>query len=546
MRGQLSLNHIAIISIIIMAALIIGCSGVDNIREPKYAGSWYPGDNKSCSEKIDSLISEIELQQMSDIRAIVVPHAGWDYSGKVAAGAYAELGDVYDKVILIGPSHRSLFSGASLPNYTHFSSPSGKVKVSDFGNLTDNRLFAVTDAHDGEHSLEVQLPFLQRVLSDFEILPILIGPLTGDDELQGVADALIPHITDQTLIVVSSDFTHYGTDYQYTPFKAVADTLPDQDIYIADRLLVLDSKAVEFITNMDSDGFLQFCDDTGATICGKKPIAVLLNMVKSRVDEGFDYEITPLYYDTSGRMTGDYTNSVSYASIAFSEKASGETALSNLSSPLTEDEQNLLLGLARSALEQHLVAGTMPDVDERFLSDAMKRVQGCFTTLHEINQDAEDENARNMSVGDENTGEEDNESYEDKILRGCIGHITPQEELYKCVMDNAVNAGVNDARFEQVTYEEVKRLEFEISVLSVPEKLDYVSSDDLLNKLQPGIDGVVLKKGFKSATYLPQVWEQLPDKKVFLGSLCEKAGLEYECWRDDPEILTYQAFVFSE
>ncbi|MCF7862116.1 AmmeMemoRadiSam system protein B [Candidatus Woesearchaeota archaeon] len=523
----------------------------ESIRDTKFAGTWYPSDNRTCIEEIDRLISEIKPQYIKDLRAVIVPHAAWRWSGKVAAGAYAEINDDFDRVILIGPSHKSMYSGASLPNYTYFSTPMGKIRVSDaISSLSLNALFDISSVHDNEHSLEVQLPFLQKRLSKFEILPIIIGPLTGQDELKIIAKALVPYVTSRTLIVVSSDLTHYGPDYQYTPFKDVSgDVYNETNTYIANKLLVLDSRAVEFIVNMDPEGFMDFCDNTGVTICGKKPIDVLLNILDSLSHHGNEYKIIPMYYDTSGRTSGDYTNSVSYASIAISEiklvnDSTGTENTNNINNnnntnynnnndntnagtegietPLTNDEQKLLLSLARSALEQHLVAGTQPDVDVRFLSESLKTVQGCFTTL----------NTPDIS------GKEK--------LRGCIGHILPQEELYKCVMDNAVNAGVNDNRFEPVTYDEVKRLNIEISVLSVPEKLVYDGPEDLLTKLHPNIDGVVIKKGLKSATYLPQVWKQLPDKQKFLDSLCIKAGLAGGCWKENIEVQTYRAFVFSE
>ena len=133
------------------------------------------------------------------------------------------------------------------------------------------------------------------------------------------------------------------------------------------------------------------------------------------------------------------------------------------------------------------------------------------------------------------------------MLRGCIGHILPQEELYKCVMDNAINAAANDPRFQPVTEDELDDIDIEISVLTVPEKLDFSSGEDLKNKLKPMVDGVVLKRGFFQATYLPQVWEQLPAKELFLTNLCQKGGMSADCWNEtSTEVYTYQAFVFAE
>ena len=185
---------------------------------------------------------------------------------------------------------------------------------------------------------------------------------------------------------------------------------------------------------------------------------------------------------------------------------------------LSETEQGILLTLARYTAEQYLETGNIPKVDETKLPPALKKVQGCFTTFNK-----------------------------DKNLRGCIGHILPQEELYKCVMDNALNAALNDKRFQPVTREEMDDIDIEISVLSVPQKLEFDSGNDLLTKLRPNIDGVVLIQGLKQSTYLPQVWESFQSKDQFLTSLCKKGEMPLTCWQDtNTEVFTYQAFVFEE
>jgi len=151
-------------------------------------------------------------------------------------------------------------------------------------------------------------------------------------------------------------------------------------------------------------------------------------------------------------------------------------------------------------------------------SEKLKKVQGCFVTLNKNGN-----------------------------LRGCIGHILPQEELYKCVIDNAVNAAVNDGRFNPVTEDEIKDIEVEVSVLTSPYKLEYNDSQELLEKLRPMVDGVVIKSGWHQSTYLPQVWEMFDSKEEFLSSLCVKGGASQGCWKDpNTEVLVYQAQVFSE
>jgi len=185
---------------------------------------------------------------------------------------------------------------------------------------------------------------------------------------------------------------------------------------------------------------------------------------------------------------------------------------------LTLEEQRFLLELARNTLESYLWNGSLPSVNRSELTPNLQKVQGCFVTL--------------MKHGN---------------LRGCIGHILPQEELWKCVRDNAIAAALYDRRFQPVRYDELKDIEIEISVLSVPEPLQYNSTQELLQMLRPGVDGVVIRYQGRQSTYLPQVWNMLPEKEEFLSRLCMKQGSHPECWKEkDVEIYTYQAFVFHE
>jgi AmmeMemoRadiSam system protein A len=185
---------------------------------------------------------------------------------------------------------------------------------------------------------------------------------------------------------------------------------------------------------------------------------------------------------------------------------------------LTREERNFLLELARKTIEEVVTSGKMPEIDASGLSSTMTELKGCFVTLKKKGQ-----------------------------LRGCIGHILPREPLYRAVMDNAVNAAVRDPRFPPVEPKELALLEIEISVLTVPRPLDFKSPDDLLNKLRPDVDGVVLQIGRRQSTFLPQVWEQLPDKESFLAHLSHKAGLPASAWkRPGTEVLTYQVEPFKE
>jgi AmmeMemoRadiSam system protein A len=185
---------------------------------------------------------------------------------------------------------------------------------------------------------------------------------------------------------------------------------------------------------------------------------------------------------------------------------------------LSAEEQGFLLGLARQTLEEVLSGRDPPDIDEDMLTPGLVQVRGCFVTL-------------NTASG----------------LRGCIGHILPQTPLYQCVMQNAISAALYDRRFVPVTHEELGDIHIDISVLSVPERLEFSSPQELLDRLRPGVDGVVLEYQGRSSTYLPQVWDQLPGKQEFLSRLCLKQGSPANCWAlPGAAVETYQAIVFEE
>ncbi len=466
-------------------------------RSPAVAGTFYPSSENDLKATIRKYYGNVDDSILpKEIRAIIAPHAGYAYSGQTAAFAYKNAGG--KTVLLLAPSHYFYFNGASIANATHYRTPLGAIKLSSktISIKEDLRksglLYAEKNAHKKEHSIEVQLPFIQESLKDPEIIPILIGGATSFDDLAKIADILNRYIDESTLIVASSDFTHYGPRFSYVPFTG----------NIEENIKRLDYGALEHIEKKDPEGFDNYIQNTGATICGSKPITILLGMIQESELEG-----KLLHYDTSGRITGDFRNSVSYVSYAFYED-----------NTLNEEEQMFLTGLARSTLESYLKDKKTPRVNRDTMPEKLTEKKGCFVTLTKNSQ-----------------------------LRGCIGHIFPEKPLYQCVIDNAVSAATRDPRFKPVTYEELDDIHVEVSVLSVPETLAFASQDELLSKLAPLKDGVIINYGSHRSTYLPQVWEQLPGKEAFLSSLCKKGGAPGDCWkRDNVKIETYQAQVFEE
>ncbi|MCX6695393.1 MAG: AmmeMemoRadiSam system protein B [Candidatus Altiarchaeota archaeon] len=443
------------------------------VRESVIAGSWYPKDKSELEAMLDGFLSNAEVNPVSSLHALIVPHAGYVYSGPVAAYGYKLLeGKQYDTVVILGPDHHVGFNGAWIPKVTHFETPLGLVEVSPkAGELRKKSIFTdIPDSEDKEHSVEIQLPFLQKTLKPgFKIVPIVVGNVDGKE----LADALKPLLDDRTLVIVSSDLSHY---HSYNEANG------------------LDAKCTKNAPEVNIEGM------SGCEACGITPIKTLLYIARE-----YNWTGQLLDYRNSGDTAGDKSSVVGYMSVAYFEGVS-------------DVEQEFLLKLARRTLNEYYANGSMSQaVYESELTPRLKKTQGCFVTLNKNGN-----------------------------LRGCIGHILPQKTLYECIIENALNAALYDSRFKPVEKNELSEIEIDVSVLTVPKKLEYSGTQDLLDKLTPMQDGVVLKYGWGGATYLPQVWEQLPDKNEFLSSLCVKSGNQADCYTKNPEISLYQAQVFKE
>jgi AmmeMemoRadiSam system protein B len=283
---------------------------------PNVAGSWYPAESDELAERVDAFLGAAGDERTDSasaqgrLVALIAPHAGYVYSGLVAGRGFRHLrGAAFTRVLLLGPSHHAGYSGAVLPRAEVYVTPLGEVPI-DAAAVERLRDLPGLRADDGpfrpEHCLEMEIPFLQRTLEPgWRLLPVLVGAGGGPDTLEEVADALSPFVDSDTLIVVSSDFTHYGPRFSYVPFRS---ELPA-------RIRELDLGAVERILALDRTGFEQYVGRTGATICGRRAIDLMLRLLPADLDGHLEA------YDTSGRITGDWDHSVSYASLLF--RASG-------------------------------------------------------------------------------------------------------------------------------------------------------------------------------------------------------------------------------
>jgi len=273
---------------------------------PAVAGSWYPRDPDELAALVDRLLEAGgQAPRCLSPTSLIVPHAGFAYSGAVAASAFARLaGRSFDRIVLLGPSHYFAFRGAMIPDAaTAYRTPLGPMEIDRdaVAALREVGAFRADDrVFDREHALEAELPFLQRALAGTAaVVPILMGGGAQPEDAQCVADALAPLLNASTLFVVSSDFTHFGPRFDYVPFT--------EDVPA--RIRKLDFSAIHAIEAGDAAAFARHVDATGATICGRRAIEVLLRLPRAK-DKG-----TLLAYDTSGRMTGTWDHSVSYAAI---------------------------------------------------------------------------------------------------------------------------------------------------------------------------------------------------------------------------------------
>jgi AmmeMemoRadiSam system protein B/AmmeMemoRadiSam system protein A len=467
------------------------------------AGTWYKADPNGLRAELTGFFQKAAVEPKEDVIALILPHAGYQYSGPTAACGVQSLGHSFKRVIVIGPTHRLPMEDMfSVPRATHYETPLGQVALDvEFAEkLLKYPLFQdVPAAYQQEHSVQIEVPLLQYKLSDFKLVLIVAGQCSYDT-IARAGRILASLIDADTLVVASSDFTHYGPQYQYVPFK---ENIPE-------NLKKLDMGAFEFIQKLDAKGLLGYRDSTGATICGCVPIAVLLETL------GKDTKAELVRYTTSGELMGDYSNSVSYLAAAFHGKWANAAppAAPASQARLSPADKKQLLSLVRQTLRYALDHQRAPEPsDLNFTaSESMKPPGAVFVTLKKNGQ-----------------------------LRGCVGDIFPQRPLYKSVITNAIYAGFGDRRFPQLQKEEYDQIKVEISALTTPTP---VAS---WREIRIGIDGMVLNKEGHSAVFLPQVApEQGWNLETTLQYLSEKAGLPADAWKEGASFLVFQADVFGE
>lgn len=470
------------------------------------AGTWYPGTAREIGRLAEAWESRVCNPAVASqrINVLILPHAGWAYSGEVAWRAVRQIRGVkFKRVVLLAPSHRAWIENRLVaPESSAVSTPLGEIAIDrDFiDRLALVAPIAMNDRiHSAEHATQIEYPMLQLSLGDnFKIVPLIAGVL-GRDQIAMCARALARLMDGDTLLVVSSDFTHYGSDFGYSPYGLAG----GEDV--RERVAAMDKAALACIANCDADGLSMHVAKTGATICGHVPIELALRALPANTS------LACVEYATSGDADGDYTRFVCYAAVSGKVEWTGEQ-----DAVLGAAEREYLLKVARKSMEC-AVRGekfSFPEAPFPVAGSSIVKQMGAFVTLN-----------------DRTTG----------ALRGCIGEIMPMRPLVDAVAARAVDSALHDPRFMPVTERELANLRVEISALTPPKPV--ASWRDVVL----GRDGMTLEKGRNFAVFLPQVApEQGWDLPTTLSYLSQKAGLSADAWREGAKFETFQAEVFHE
>jgi MEMO1 family protein len=454
------------------------------VRHAAVAGMFYPGNPRELDSVVRQMLADAapETPEGPAPKAIIAPHAGYVYSGPIAATAYARLkpvAGVVRRVVLLGPCHRVPVRGLAVSAADAFETPLGRIPVDRDAvdailSLPQVQAFEAT--HADEHSLEVHLPFLQEIFADFSLVPLVVGQASAD-EVAEVLERLWGG--PETIIVISSDLSHY-LDYE---------SARHIDAATCRAIEALEPAAI---------GYDQ--------ACGRVPVSGLLTLAKRR-----GLRVTTLDLRNSGDTAGDRRRVVGYGAWMFTEpeaagrRTGGGSAADESfeagTRALLVTHGKILLHVAAASIEHGLARGKPLSVDPADYPQALRDNGACFVTLKRNGQ-----------------------------LRGCVGSPRAYRPLVEDVADNGFAAAFRDSRFPKLGPEEKQALSLSVSVLSPPAPMTFADEADLLNQLRPGIDGLIIESDGNRALFLPQVWETLPRPQVFLAHLKVKAGLDRNHW----------------
>ncbi|MBE6448809.1 MAG: AmmeMemoRadiSam system protein B [Alphaproteobacteria bacterium] len=466
-------------------------SDINKTREAAVAGLFYPADVYQLAKDVDGYLQMSPSKLSKRPHIMVVPHAGYMYSAQVAAKAYQRLlpfAKDIKRAIILGPSHRKVFKGVALSGADSFRTPLGRIYTDKEINsyLSAQSGFKINNAaHKNEHALEVQLPFLQKTLKNFSIIPLVYGQASPYD----IAATLQPILrNNDTILIISADLSHYlDNDTAHQIDKETAQMIAEGELLEEHRS------------------------------CGAVGINTAMILAQQ---EGLKPELLDM--STSGDVTGETDSVVGYASWVFAGEPEPETELP----PLEQEVENLtnfanhnkedLLQIAKRALAEAVNKKIyQPERDD--YPNVMFNKGSSFVTLTKKNE-----------------------------LRGCIGSLLPNTAIALDVARNTYRAAMEDTRFEPLQASEIPELKISISFLSGYEKINFKDEADLLSKIVQNEDGLVLRDGDRQGLFLPSVWRQIPDKQEFLKKLKIKAGLSPSYWSSNVKIYRFRTVEISE
>ncbi len=429
---------------------------MNRIKTPNVAGKFYTSIKAELLETLEKFKSNHKSDYNYFSRAIIVPHAGYMFSGQLAFDGFCRLDKNVKNIFIIAPTHHKSVNNLALANYDEWETPLGKVSVnkniqeeiiSQFGCEYSDKAFAE------EHAIEVQIPFIQFNYKDIKIIPILVG---NDDVEKTLRIIKYYYVNPQNAFVISSDLSHFLKEAE------------------AKKIDTLTARMIEE-KNMQGFRFEQ--------ACGAVPICALTEFANQK-----NFSLIRIGLTNSAKATGDNSKVVGYGSWFLFEGEKNEFIEKNFS-PKIIDIVKKTINAKLSGKTEINITNYMP------YPPILDSDGACFVTLEENN-----------------------------ILRGCIGSVIAHSPLIIDLIKNAYNAAFADPRFAPLSREEFEQISISVSLLSIPNLIKFEDEQDLLEQINPFVDGIIIKDKQKQALYLPSVWEQLPDKKLFLNSLKQKAG----------------------
>lgn len=447
-------------------------------RPSAVAGQFFPGEAQALGAEVEACL-EAAAPPVARPRAVISPHAGYPFSGRLTAAALGATAENRPgRIVVLSPSHRHAFDGCALPSQDRYAMPGFDMPIDGAARerLVNSGLAHVEDAaHDREHGIETQLPFLHRLHPEVPVVPVVIGR-APDAQVAGLVDALAAMDDGPPLFVLSSDLSHFLT---------------------LEEAEARDAATAKLIETGEAGRL------TGADACGA---ACIRGFVAARFGQGL--RVQRLAMANSAAVTRDRGRTVGYGAWVLYD-ASAEILL--------PEERAALLNAARRALVSRARKGRMPQVNTGSFAPPLCGQGAAFVTLR-------------MDAG----------------LRGCVGSLLPHQPLVSDVVENAVKAGFSDPRFPPVTLRETERIAIKIAVLSPPAPMQVESEAELVGRLVPGRDGLVLRDAGRRGVFLPMVWESLPAPEDFLSALKRKAGLPDDHWSDTLRVERFCAESFAE